>query len=1156
MNGKNQKGFTLVEIIVSLILVGILTSIAGMGIVKATRTYLFSRDASAITQKTQAAYARMSRTFLNITDVAFPGGINDRTAPLQVTIERNNVEITETYQFTGSVLSLEINGGNTNNILDDLAATSNFSYLKNDGTPWQTSDNESDLSRIIVTIDMNSPGGQSVAFSGSFVPRNVYRPEGILTFSAGQAGIPNTGSCFVSSLVNNKTDSQSIVYLLTGGFLILLLIPVARRIKMRKMNQKGSILIGVIITMIVMGILAAAMTSMFSSSSVGTVTPNMSDSAYYTAESAYRYALFTFLGAQANTKFQTLSNDLNGQTIIIAGDKRADFEIDTFFFSVNGNQADTRNLNVTAPVSFPEEYVNSTGTVVLPTTGYLAIEEDNNAPVQYTNVSYNSGDETLTFELSTQKTVNDGTAVFPAFLNLSMDSIITEGSNLSVGTGNLAGFPQKNGVFSLHTTDGGTYILLYEYLDTDSTPPQLVNIKNAANLSAIPSSGLQNYGTIKYISLLQNARISVTGYAGDRTTNFHAERQIDYYQPMIEGTIIIKHEVTETFDNLDNWRTGGGSEIGRHEIVQVNDSGAEETDGDNAMRITETDEVTSLITADYHNTGVQESLLEYDPNVAGFEDIWARSDEKLSYEIQCKIAFSDANDNADNNPKGTYMPGIVFRVKDTQVGSATTKEYYGLSFMRALFDKDNMAASGDDDDADDIPDKYLFTNNDTNKAISDDIADNVCIEDYTAPPLWNDQPPISGVPYMLLWQQAFHFASGGDWTNYDYDNLYLDWMAYVPLCKLTEVTIYHYPEQAVGGSDSVPCDLCATCTPKTWRKDYREPPIGYGWSPDCCIARTETDRGGSGRMRNRWREYRCDKYDCAGECYDATCCGVPVTYPEGWYLGRIPGGDPRTPDVYTAYRIENHNEYGEILQHVTKNVNGTDIDIIGDMNNLTYLVRNPATFDSTTGYRGNPIEYSAFVFPNESVTFQNDHNYRVYLKPWVTVMARIVEMKGDFIDETGGTNGCGNSTEERINVIQAWFGEPDTYPRGTFTWPDISSSSFSEMIWPDRGYTSKMDSIDYWIYTENRRLVERGEDQYQSTETKRSPLVYSNQLTTEDYDTYPSGNQPAEVGIHTFGIDASNSDDQYNDLVYFDDFSIRIFEYGRATGLLPGVQNE
>jgi len=695
------------------------------------------------------------------------------------------------------------------------------------------------------------------------------------------------------------------------------------------------------------------------------------------------------------------------------------------------------------------------------------------------------------------------------------------------------------------------YVLSYERLDLSASPPQLLNVRSAADFSALPSGGVQNYGNIDYISLLQNARIRVAGSAGDLATSLNAQRTIEYYQPMIEGTIIIKHESKEDFDNLDNWKTGGSGEVGDHGIVKVNDSGVEVNDdsGDNAMKVTGTESVTSLVTASYHDTGVQESLLEYKPDIAGFEDIWYKSDEKLSYEVQCKIAFSNMNDNADNNPRGTYMPGIVFRVRDTQVNSVMTKEYYGLSFMRSLFDKNDMADGDDNDiDADDIPDKHLFTNHGPNPGIPAEAVDDICVADYTAPPSWNDLPPLSGVPYMLFWQQALDFEEwDGIWTRNS--DLYVDWLAYVPLCKLTPVTIYHYPAQSVSGSDSVPCAPCTACSPKTWRRYWYQ---GYDWSPDCCLVYQQTGSGGG--FLNWWREYRWDTYDCNGSCYNVDCCGAPVTYPEGWYLGPLPS-DPRTPVIYRgAYRIENHQEYGQILQPVTKNVDGTDYSIIGDMNNLAYLIRDPSTFNVVTGFRGNPIENSAFVFPDQTVSFQNNHNYRVYLKPWVTVMARIIEMKGEFYDEN--SSGCGNSADERVNVIQAWFGEPDTYPRGTVTWPDESSASFSEMIWPDRGYTSRTNTIENGWVDQERRLVERGDDQYENTLEKRSPLVYSNQLTSEGYDTYPVGYPPAEVGLHTFGIDVSNDDDQYNDLVYFDDFAIRLFEYGKGTGLLPGVQSE
>jgi len=226
---RQQKGFTLIEVIVTLILIGILGSLAGMGIVQATKSYLFTRDATEMAQKSQVALARMSRTFLNISDIDFSGGAG-AGAPLQVVVERNDAQVTETYQFSGSTLTVLI-GANSHVLLDNLAATSGFQYLKNDGTAWGTGDDEEDLSRIVVNINMNSQGGQTVAFSGSFVPRNIYRPVDISDFTTGTSGIPDVSGCFISSVGSGQTHTKYILCLIAGAIALMLMIPAIRRKK-------------------------------------------------------------------------------------------------------------------------------------------------------------------------------------------------------------------------------------------------------------------------------------------------------------------------------------------------------------------------------------------------------------------------------------------------------------------------------------------------------------------------------------------------------------------------------------------------------------------------------------------------------------------------------------------------------------------------------------------------------------------------------------------------------------------------------------------------------------------------------------------------------------------------------------------------------------
>ena len=66
---RNKAGFTLIEIMVSLVLVGLIASIAGTAVVMGTRGYLFARENDAMTQKAQLALGRLSREFIELSNV-------------------------------------------------------------------------------------------------------------------------------------------------------------------------------------------------------------------------------------------------------------------------------------------------------------------------------------------------------------------------------------------------------------------------------------------------------------------------------------------------------------------------------------------------------------------------------------------------------------------------------------------------------------------------------------------------------------------------------------------------------------------------------------------------------------------------------------------------------------------------------------------------------------------------------------------------------------------------------------------------------------------------------------------------------------------------------------------------------------------------------
>ncbi len=75
----HRAGFTLIEVVASLLIVGILGAIAGMGLVTGLRGYMQAKENGHLAQKAQIAMARIKRELLEITDVI---KVSNGTEPL------------------------------------------------------------------------------------------------------------------------------------------------------------------------------------------------------------------------------------------------------------------------------------------------------------------------------------------------------------------------------------------------------------------------------------------------------------------------------------------------------------------------------------------------------------------------------------------------------------------------------------------------------------------------------------------------------------------------------------------------------------------------------------------------------------------------------------------------------------------------------------------------------------------------------------------------------------------------------------------------------------------------------------------------------------------------------------------------------------------
>jgi len=65
---RNQSGFTMIEMIVSMILIGIMATVAGMGLVAITKGYVFARQNNETSLKAQVALAKIAKE-IGIPDV-------------------------------------------------------------------------------------------------------------------------------------------------------------------------------------------------------------------------------------------------------------------------------------------------------------------------------------------------------------------------------------------------------------------------------------------------------------------------------------------------------------------------------------------------------------------------------------------------------------------------------------------------------------------------------------------------------------------------------------------------------------------------------------------------------------------------------------------------------------------------------------------------------------------------------------------------------------------------------------------------------------------------------------------------------------------------------------------------------------------------------
>ena len=642
---NKEYGFTLIEIIVSLIIVGIMAAVAGMGLTTGLKGFLFSKENAHMSQKAQIALTRLNRELMELLDVVTPSSssiIYERTSGnFAIAKVGSTIKIRE-----GSLLPDQDNG----DILIDNVNAFTLSYYRGDQA-WQFGTDSIQLLsaiKIDFVLTRSDSGVGNITFSTTVHPRNTKNYGGAPPTTTPPSQ-PSYG-CFVSTLHYNPGSwitSIILVFLdlllLIGSFFSIVLFlcrqdnsnPMDTHVSVSQLNPRGSVIIGLIATMVIFSALGAVMLPLTTASTFNQVSTNTAARAYFLAEAGYRYAASEFLNAADEDAQDAVLVALDDQIFSFAdNDGQFHLGIDSYWFKTTADPNGTQYLNTTVSGGLPSVSLDD---------GYLEID---GTVHEYKNVSINGSIVSFQIQSGNWPSIPVGTRVHHVARSDNQAQTVTEGGNLILRENNKGAnaFPLRNGQFIIN---GSTY----DYKTLDLTNNAFLGITDPDDPDmpdfAVPANS--------WVTLQKFLKIQSTGtFAPGQGTE--TTRVITYSTPLgwvaRAASLGGKTEVADTFEDTSQWKS---SYLGSHATTSV--------EGGNALDVTGADTLpgltsASLIAFDWANT---------DANLA---DIWDAAGNLLSYDVQTKIRVWQER---------YYMAGLSFRLD-------SSSNSYGISYLRAAPD--------------------------------------------------------------------------------------------------------------------------------------------------------------------------------------------------------------------------------------------------------------------------------------------------------------------------------------------------------------------------------------------------------------------------------------------------------------------------------------
>ncbi|MCW7754474.1 prepilin-type N-terminal cleavage/methylation domain-containing protein [Desulfobotulus sp. H1] len=649
-----SNGFTLVEVIVSLVLLSILVSVAGLGLVRVVEGYAFSRENAEMTQKAQLAMGRMTREIVELLRI-------EHVTASSVVLE--NREGLRSFGLHENSIRLALGSNDFQNGDLLLEGVDGLKFSMHSGSKkWEDGDPVETLSMVDIELRLNRSDGTVMTFMGRAAPRNNKNIGGASPTTPPPTA-PSYGLCMISVLAENTASVERLWQMawavITG--LILCMVLFIKGFYSQKhggfSQERGSILIGLVVTLVVISVLTAAVVPMFTVSTMNQVVADQGRKAFFLAESGFRYAASEFLNAGEEKARLAVLDDMHGQTYTLA-DNRGAFSLsfEPYWFKTTGTQVNSNTISVKVHGNVPVELTAenlSQGRIVVGST-------------MHTYTGGSGGASILTFTgLIPPLTASAGTDVRLSSRVSSAQNMARNG-NLSLSTGDSWGFPELNGNFTLKGSGvaGITETTVFNYEQRVGNTLRRVTMSDPLEDARWNSS--LSIDSAANVVLEPYLRVRSTGIAGG------AQREVTYSVPVgwiAGGGDEFKQEIFhDRFDSLGAWFAGRDQMLGSHGLsdgaLKVNAVVDPTTTGIGLV-----DWIAGLF--GWGNDGRWAAVVFNWSNLnTNLAQSWMDHRGALRYDLQAKV----------KNNEPYFMAGLGFRMRNNFDGSDL--HTYGVSFLR------------------------------------------------------------------------------------------------------------------------------------------------------------------------------------------------------------------------------------------------------------------------------------------------------------------------------------------------------------------------------------------------------------------------------------------------------------------------------------------